>query len=50
MFNYLADAILLVMICSIPYLVSRLRLHSSGSREAMYEFARHITGMPEDRV
>jgi len=50
MFKYLAEAILLVIICSIPYLVSRLRLHSNRSRQAMYEFARYTTGMPEDRV
>jgi hypothetical protein len=40
MFRYLADTILLVIICLIPYLFSRLRLRGSRSREAMYEFAR----------
>jgi hypothetical protein len=40
MFRYLADTILLVIICLIPYFFSRLRLGSSRSREAMYEFAR----------
>jgi hypothetical protein len=50
MLKYLADAILLVVICSIPYVVSSLRLRSSRSRKAMYEFARHTTGMPKDRV
>jgi hypothetical protein len=40
MFRYLADTILVVIICLIPYLFSRLRLHSSRSRKAMYQFAR----------
>jgi hypothetical protein len=50
MLRYLADAILLIVICSIPYLVSRMRLHSSRSRKVMYEFARHTTGMPKGRA
>jgi hypothetical protein len=50
MFKCLADTILLAVICSIPYLFARLRLHSSRSREPLYEFARHTAGMPEDRV
>jgi hypothetical protein len=48
--RYLADVFLLVVICSIPYLMLRLRLQSSRSRKTMYEFARHTTGMPKDRV
>jgi hypothetical protein len=50
MLRYLADAVLLAVICSIPYLVSRMRLQSSRSREAMYDLARAITVMPKDRV
>jgi len=47
MLRYLADAFLLAIICSIPYLVLRLRLQSSRSKKAMYEFARYTTGMPK---
>jgi hypothetical protein len=50
MLKYLADVILLLIICSIPYLVSRLRLHSSRSRKAMYDSARYTIGMRKDRV
>jgi hypothetical protein len=50
MLKYLADVILLVIICSIPYLVLRLRLHSSRSRKATYDSVRYTTGMPKDRV
>jgi len=46
----LADVFLLVVTCSIPYLVSRLRLQSSRSMRNMYEFARHTTGMPKRRT
>jgi hypothetical protein len=46
MLNYLADVILLAVICSIPYLVSRVRLQSSRSRKPLYEFAQYIPGMP----
>jgi hypothetical protein len=47
MFNYLSDAILLAVICSIPYLVSALRLRNSRSRKAMYDSAKDTTGMPK---
>jgi|HubBroStandDraft_6_1064221.scaffolds.fasta_scaffold88190_2 hypothetical protein len=47
MSNYLTDTILLLIIGSIPYLFARLRLHSSRSRESMYESARYTTGMPK---
>ena len=50
MLKYLQEIILLVVICSIPYLVSRLRLRHSRSRKAMYDLARTITGIPKDRV
>jgi hypothetical protein len=50
MWSYLADVILLAVICSIPYVVSSMRLKSSRSREAMYDSARAITVMPKDRV
>jgi hypothetical protein len=49
MWTFLADVFLLVVICSIPYMVSRQRLHSNRSRKAMYEVARHTSGMPKDR-
>ncbi len=48
--NYLADVILLTVICSIPYLVSRARLRSSRSRQAMYQLARYTPGMPTYRA
>jgi hypothetical protein len=38
------------VICSIPYLVSSMRLKSSRSRNAMYESARAITGLPINRA
>jgi hypothetical protein len=50
MLKYFAEVILLVIICSIPYLVSRLRLHSSASKKAMYDSARYTTVMRKDRV
>lgn len=50
MVTYLVDVILLVTICSIPYLVSRLRFRGSSSRRAMFEFARYTTGMPKDQI
>jgi hypothetical protein len=50
MSEYLADVILMVMICSIPYLVFQLRLHSSRGRKVMYDSARHTAGMREDRI
>jgi hypothetical protein len=50
MLKYLADLFLLAIICSIPYLLLRLRLQSNRSRKALYEFARHTTGMPKDRI
>jgi len=50
MLNYLADVILLAVICSIPYLVSRVRLQSTRSRKPLYECARYIPGMPNGRI
>ncbi len=50
MLRYLADAVLLAIISSMPYLISRLRLQSSRSRKAMYDAARAITVMPKDPV
>jgi hypothetical protein len=50
MLRYLADVILLGIICSIPYFALRLRLHSGRSRKAMYDSARYTTGLPKDRV
>ena len=47
MFTYLSDAILLVVICSIPLLVSYLRLGSNRSRKVMYDLAKDIPGMPK---
>jgi hypothetical protein len=47
MLTYFSDAILLVVICSIPYLVSSLRLRSKGSRKTMYEWAKDTPGMPK---
>ena len=35
MLRYLADVLLLVIICSIPYFALRLRLQSTRSRKAM---------------
>ena len=49
MLTFLADVFLLVVICSIPYLVSRLRLQGNRSRKAMYEVASYTSGMPKDR-
>jgi hypothetical protein len=48
MLRLLMDVILLAVICSIPYLVFRLR--ELGSRKAMYDSARYTTGMPKGRV
>ena len=45
MFRYLAYVVLLAIICLIPYLVLRLRLHSNRSRKVMYDSARSTTGM-----
>jgi hypothetical protein len=50
MLTYLADLVLLAVICSIPYVVSRQRLRSRRSRNAMYDLARYTTGMCRDRV
>jgi hypothetical protein len=50
MLRYLADVLLLVIICSIPYFAVRLRLQSTRSRKAMYELAKYTTGLPKDRV
>ena len=47
MLRYWLDVILLAVICSIPYLVSSLRLRSRRSREAMYDSAEDTTGMPK---
>jgi hypothetical protein len=47
MFTYLSDAILLGVICSIPYVAFSLRLRSSDSRKAMYERAKDTSGMPK---
>jgi len=49
MLNYLVDVILLTVICSIPYLVTSLRLQSSRSRKDMYDLASAITVAPKDR-
>ena len=48
MLRYLADVVLLLIICSIQYLV--LRLRCSRERKAVYDSARSATGMPKDRV
>jgi len=48
MLRLFADVILLVVICSIPYLVFRLR--ELGSKKPMYDSARYTTGMPEGGV
>jgi hypothetical protein len=50
MLTYLADVTLLVIICSIPYLVSWLRLHNRSSKKGMYEMAKYTTGMPKNRT
>jgi len=46
MFKYLPEVTLLVIIASIPYLVSWLRLHSSRSKSAMYDSAKYTVGLP----
>ncbi len=45
MIKYLLDVILLTITWSIPCLVSRLRLRSSGSRKVLYDAAKDTTGM-----
>jgi hypothetical protein len=47
MLTYLSDVTLLVIICSVPYLVSWLRLHSGPSKKVMYALAKYTTGMPK---
>ena len=49
MLKYLADVIFLVILCSIPYVVSWLRLHSNGSRKTMYDSARYTIGICNDQ-
>ena len=50
MSNYLLDAILLVIIGSIPYLASWLRLRNSRSKRGMYDSAKYTTGIRKDRA
>jgi len=47
MFTYLSDVALLVVMCSVPFLVSSLRLGNNRSRKSMYDLAKDIPGMPK---
>jgi len=49
MLLYLADAILLAIICSIPYFVFQLRLHSGRAKNTIYASARYTKGMRKHR-
>lgn len=49
MLKYVSDVIVLLFICSIPYAVSWLRLHSRGSKRSMYDFAKYTAGIGKDR-
>ena len=44
MFTYLSDVALLVVMCSVPFLVSSLRLGNNRSRKSMYDLAKDIPG------
>ena len=46
MFKYLPEITLLGIVCSIPYLVSWLRLRSSRSKKVMYDSAKYTIGLP----
>jgi hypothetical protein len=50
MLKYVSDVMIFLFICSIPYLVSWLRLHSRGSKRSMYDFAKYTTGIGKDRL
>jgi hypothetical protein len=49
MLKYVSDEVVLLIICSIPYPASWLRLHSRGSKRSMYDFAKYTTGIGKDR-
>lgn len=49
MLKYASDVIVLLIICSVPYLASRLRLHSRGAKRAMYDVAKYTAGIQKER-
>ena len=49
MLKYVSDVIFLLIICSVPYLASRLRLHSRGAKRAMYDVAKYTAGIQKER-
>jgi hypothetical protein len=50
MLKYASDVIVLVIIWLVPYLASWLRLHNNGSKRAMYDWAKNITGISNHRA